>query len=269
MIDFKQITATTNRYNFHSHTQFCDGHATMAQFAQAAVNAGFKHWGFTPHSPVPIDSPCNMRADKVAAYLDEVRRLNELYRDKTQFYAAMEVDYLGDHWGPSHPFFTSLGLDYIIGSIHFIPTPSGELVDVDGSPSSFMEKMERFFDNDIRYVVDTFFDASLAMIDKGGFDIIGHFDKIGRNATHHSPGIEDEKWYRERVNELIDSIVASGITVEINTKAHPDIGRFFPHQRYWKRLRDAGVTIVVDSDAHRTELIDASRHEALEMLCNA
>lgn len=266
MIDFSTVTDTL--YNFHSHTQFCDGKAPMEQFAAEAVSRGFVHYGFSPHSPVPIQSPCNMDFSQVPLFFDEIMRLRLKYADRINLYSAMEIDYLGKEWGPSHRYFYELPLDYRISSVHFIPAQDGTLVDIDGHYDSFRKKMSAFFHNDIRYVVETFYDRSLEMVAAGGFDIIGHFDKIGHNASHHIPGIEDEPWYLSRVNELIDAIIASGIIVEINTKAWADHHRMFPAIRHWKRLKDANVTILINSDAHVPALIDSSRAEAAEMLAS-
>lgn len=260
----KDIIAQTDNYNFHSHTQYCDGRFTMDEFAAAAAAAGLEHYGFSPHSPVPVESPCNMSEAAVAEYLDTVARLNDMYRGKVKFYAGMEIDYLGEEWGASAEYFRNLPLDYRISSIHFIPSlVTGEPVDVDGSPTRFIERMASCFDGDIRYVVDTFFDHTEAMINAGGFDIIGHFDKIGLNASAYSPGIENEKWYDMRVSRIIDMLRESDLIVEINTKAYESTGRFFPHQRYWQQLADAGCTLMVNSDAHFTDRILASRAEAL------
>lgn len=268
MFDFKSITLGDSRYNFHSHTQFCDGRATMAEFAEAVSKAGFRHWGFSPHSPVPIDSPCNMAEYDVPIYLAEVCRLNSLYESSDiEFYTSMEIDYLGEHWGPANDYFQQLPLDYRIGSVHFIPAPdTGEPVDIDGRYESFLRKMHDYFHDDIHYVVNTFFDQSLAMVRAGGFDLIGHFDKIGHNASHFCPGIEDEPFYRRRLLELTDAIIASGVTVEINTKALAEHGRLFPSSSVWPILLKAGVPVVVNSDAHYTHLVNASRPEALSML---
>lgn len=265
MIDFKNIVRCTDRYNFHSHTQFCDGRADMEQFAAAAAGAGFRHYGFSPHSPVPIDSPCNMSFDSVPEYLAEFARLKQKYAGHTALYAGMEIDYLGKEWGPANEYFDTVPLDFRIGSVHFIPSASG-MVDVDGKFENFRMKMAKFFADDIRYVVETFYRQTHDMIDAGGFDIIGHYDKIGHNASHFSPGIEDTPWYRALVDDTTDHIIAAGLTVEINTKARADHRRFFPAPRHWKRLARSGVTILVNSDAHYPELIDASRAEALEML---
>ena len=257
-MDFKTITSTTDNYNFHSHTQFCDGRASMAEMAQAAYDAGFKHWGFSPHSPVPIESPCNMPMEAVDGYLDEIRRLQNVYSGKLDIYASMEIDYLSPEWGPASEYFNTLPLDYRIGSVHFVPCGDG-FVDVDGSFDSFKGRMERHFHNDIRYVVDTFYDQSEKMLEAGGFDIIGHFDKIGHNASMFKPGIEDESWYSERVNSLIDLIIEKRVIVEINTKAWDTACRIFPSRRWTDRLIDADIDIVVNSDAHYPDKTDAGR----------
>jgi histidinol-phosphatase (PHP family) len=264
-MDFKTLTNNSQRYNFHSHTQFCDGKAAMEDFARAAAEAGFTDYGFSPHSPIPLASPCNMAMADVPAYLAEVKRLKALFPD-VRFYSSMEVDYLSPQWGPANPFFASLGLDYIIGSIHFIPTRSGEMIDIDGRFERFARNMADKFDNDIRYVVTTYYRQSRDMVRAGGLDIIGHFDKVGHNASQFQPGIEDEQWYVDEVMALVNDIIDARLTVEINTKAYAEHGRFFPAARWLKPIVDAGLTVVVNSDAHRPELIDASRAEGLALL---
>lgn len=46
MKDFRSIIGTDTAYNFHSHTQFCDGHADIAAFAEAAAKAEMHHYGY-------------------------------------------------------------------------------------------------------------------------------------------------------------------------------------------------------------------------------
>jgi len=55
-MNFKEITEKTDFYNFHTHTQFCDGRSTIREMVDAASDAGFQHLGFTPHSPLMVDS---------------------------------------------------------------------------------------------------------------------------------------------------------------------------------------------------------------------
>lgn len=264
-MDLLQEVGDSRLYTFHSHTQFCDGRAAMEAFVPVAVAAGFTHYGFSPHSPVPIVSTCNMRRDTVDVYIAEVERLRRLWDGKIRLYASMEIDYIDDSWGPSNEYFRTLPLDYRIGSVHFIPSDDGP-IDIDGRFESFSRKMKDHFHDDIRYVVETFYRQSIAMVEAGGFDVIGHFDKVGHNASLYMPGVEDTAWYRKAVDELIECIVASGLTVELNTKAWKEHHRVFPGQRYLSRLIEARVPIVVNSDAHVPALINAGRMEGFAML---
>ncbi len=265
-MDIIEAIGASDTYNLHSHTQFCDGHDTMVNFVAAAVKQGFTHYGFTPHSPIPIPSPCNMSKDDVPAYLAEVRRLQHQYSGSICLYAGMEIDYLGEEWGPSSPYFKSLGLDYSIGSVHFIPDQDGVYVDIDGHFDAFKIKMEQYFHNDIRYVVDTFYARSRDMLLAGGFDIIGHFDKIGHNASLYCPDIESEPWYETHVHNLIDLIVEKGVVAELNTKAFHGHGRMFPNSRYLRRVVQRGIPLIVNSDAHYPELIQSGRPEGLALI---
>lgn len=280
--DLKDVIASTRAYNFHSHTQFCDGRATMAQMASAAVAAGFRHYGFTPHSPVPVQSGCNMDAGRVGEYIREFRRLREAMAADINLYLSMEIDFL-DTWGAFHPYFDTLPLDYRLSSVHFIPSLAepGTEVDVDGRPARFMAKMAEHFDGDIRYVVDRFYDRTLLMIEKGHFDMIGHFDKIRANAMAFSPGIDREPWYRRRVEDVIEALSETDLIVEVNTKAllpnldasPADVAthkpNLFPEPDIVRRLARAGVAMAVNSDAHFPERVAAGRNEAFRLIDEA
>ncbi len=266
-MDIKNIILKTRKYNLHSHTQFCDGRADMQTMAAAAVDCGMLYYGFTPHSPIPIESPCNMSVDSVNKYFDEI----EIIRQKPEFhtcrfYAGMEVDYLGDSWGPSNEYFRHQPLDYTIGSVHFIPTQDGDYIDIDGHPDRFKDRMRECFRNDIEYVIHTFYQQTAAMIIAGGFDILGHFDKISHNASCYKPGITDSNFYKSCLDSVIQLILDRKICIELNTKARKEHGFFFPSEELLRILVDGGIDIVVNSDAHYPDRITASRSEAFEIL---
>ena len=252
----------------------------MEEMVRAAIDAGLQHYGFTGHSPVPVPSGCNMSALAVDDYIAEFRRLKELYGDRINLYLSMEIDCLGEKWGASHPYFDAIPLDYRLSSVHFISAPDGvKEIDVDGQPAPFCEKMKRYFDGDIRWVVDRFYERTQQMISAGGFDILGHFDKIGSNAAAFRPGIEDEPWYRRHIDDVIDAVKARPeLIVEINTKAYlPPAGasagamkahipRIYPSAPTIRRLISAGVTLAVNSDAHYPDRITAGRDAAYAII---
>ena len=254
-------------YTLHCHTQFCDGRADMEQFVVAAIENNFSVLGFTPHSPIPIESSCNMRMEEVEKYFAEIERLKHKYSSsELEILTSMEVDYLSPQWGAHSPYFASLPLDYIVSSIHFIPTQEGELVDIDGRYDRFHQNVKQKFHNDIEYVVNTFLDNTLTMLELGGFQIVGHFDKIALNGSYFYPELEQQLWYIDSIMKIIHLIAEKGYIVEINTKAFEEHGRFFPHLRWWKELQTRHIPIVVNSDAHYPARINASRDIVLQLL---
>ena len=249
------------KINLHSHTQFCDGKSTMEEMLLSARSAGFNIWGFTPHGPINVDSPCNMKGVDVNHYLEEIERLRPLFPE-IKILAGMEIDYIDKKNGPHSSYVKGYGLDYIIGSIHFIPNQKNEFHDIDGSPERFKNTLQNHFDNDLNYIVETFWQQTHDMIEAGGFDLIGHIDKIALNASFINPGIEQNSHYLQLANDTINLAINKGLAVEINTKHFKKYGRFFPHQRFWPHIIRAGIPAPINSDAHYAHLVEAGITEA-------
>ena len=268
MFDFNPIIRETDLYNLHTHTQFCDGHASMQDFVVEAIAQGILHLGFTPHSPISVESPCNMKRENVQAYFDEIKRLRNTYGDCINIYASMEIDYVSVGDGPAADYFKQLPLDYRIGSVHFIPAidnPS-EMVDIDGKYPAFKARMANHFNGDIEYVVKTFFSQMIAMVEEGGFDIVGHMDKIGFNASQYRDGIDEEPWYDKLVIDLFECIMDHHLVIEVNTKAWLQRNRFYPNLKYFGMLKRFNAPVLVNSDAHYPTLLNSGRMEALKLL---
>lgn len=252
--------------NYHSHTEFCDGRAPMADLAAAAYGAGFEEWGVSPHSPVTCPSGANMKAEDMEAYLREAGRLKAEYEGRMKVLTGMEIDYISPEFGPHSDYFRNLPIDYRIGSVHFVRTKDGRPVDCDGPAARFLKYLEEDFGGDLRYVVETYFAMQLEMLDAGGFDIIGHLDKIGDNGSAADQNLEDYPWYAALVEKVIAKAVEKGVTIEINTKKYPAQGRFFPAERWWGLLKKYNAKIVISTDAHYPDKVAAGYADALRLL---
>lgn len=266
MLDFKKIISETNNYNFHSHTQFCDGRATMEEMVIAAIQCKMQHYGFSPHSPIKHESPCNMSFEAVKEYFDEFNRLQEKYNDQINLYISMEIDYLNKDFGPHIDYFQRLNLDYKIGSVHFVENQDGIPIDCDGRFDRFKRYLHDAFRDDLRYVVEKFYEQALTMIEMGGVDIIAHFDKIGHNASLAQPGIEEENWYKSLVNDVINFSKDKNLVIEINTKAFNNYNRLFPSIKWIPQVLGSSTTILINSDAHYPDKINAGREETFKII---
>ncbi len=254
--------------NLHSHTEFCDGRASMAEMAAAAYSAGFDVWGTSPHSPICCESGANMKAEDMDAYLRESARHKKEYEGKMKVLTGMEIDYVSPEFGPHIEFFRNLPLDYRIGSVHFVRTRDGRPVDCDGPAERFLKYLDSEYLGDLRYVTETYFAMQMEMLESGGFDIIGHLDKIGDNGSAADPTLEDQDWYAELVEKVIAKAVEKGVTIEINTKKFPSSGRFFPSERWWPLLKKYNAKLILSTDAHYPDKVTAGYSEALSRLAH-
>lgn len=252
--------------NLHSHTEFCDGRAPMAELAAAACEAGFKTWGISPHSPISCPSGANMKAEDVEAFIAEASRLRKVYEGRMRVLTGMEVDYLSAAFGPHSEYFQTLPLDYRIGSVHFVRTRDGRPVDIDGPTERFLKYLDSEYDGDLRYVVETYFLEELEMLESGGFDIIGHLDKIGDNGSHAMADLEDQPWYSVLVEKVIAKATEKGAIIEINTKKFDSGHRFFPAERWWPYLKKYNARLILSTDAHYPDKVAAGYLDALDRL---
>ena len=256
--------------NFHSHCTFCDGRSHPEDYIKFALAANFRAYGFSSHSPLPFETFWNMSAIDMPEYLNEITRLKEKYKDRIEIYTSLEIDYLDDTYNASIAYFQELSLDYRISSVHFIPweNPLSEanMTCIDGSSSDFLAAVEHRYQGNIQSVVEDFYHSSMRMVELGGFDVVGHMDKIYMNASRHPDFDMQSDWYRKLIEAYIDLIAEKGLIVEINTKNYLRKKQTFPHLDLFKLLNKQSVPVMVNTDSHFPDLINAGRKEALQLL---
>ena len=252
-------------YNLHTHTQFCDGKESMERIAEKGIECGLAFLGFTPHSPIPICSPCNMQKEDVGKYFDEIKRLKEKSRENITILASMEIDYLNRNVGAHIDYFQKMPLDYRLASVHFVPTQEGVYIDCDGSADRFKKNLHEYFHNDLRYVVEKYYEQVLTMIETGGFDLLGHFDKIAQNASTIDDEIEDYGWYVSLIEDVVRNARDRNLIIEINTKYFLEKNRFFPSTKWWNLLNENDL-IAINTDAHQSGKLLSGKEEATELL---
>ena len=255
-----------NLTNYHSHCSFCDGRAPLEEFVKEAIRQGFYSYGVSSHAPLPFPTQWTMEWGQMEAYLDEFNNLRQKYADEIELYVGLEIDYLNEESNPSVARFTELPLDYRIGSVHLLYDAAGEVVDIDCSPAVFKERVDRHFNGDVLRVIRMYFDRLFRMVELGGFDILGHADKMHYNASCYHPGLLDEPWYEALMKDYFSLVASRGYLVEINTKAYDSLGTFYPNSRYWELMKEYQIKVLVNSDAHYPERINAGRMEALRLL---
>lgn len=255
--------------NFHSHCVFCDGRASMEVFVQHAVAKGFKAYGVSSHAPVPFITRWAMHEEDMDEYMQEFQRLKQLYANQIELYVGLELDYFSKEKDVVFKRFEGLNLDYRIGSIHYMETlPDGSHWNVDCETGFFKRAVMQLYGGNIRLACKNFYHQTCEMIENAKFDIVGHLDKISRNALTYSDFSVDAQWYVDLVYDTLALIKEKGVVVEINTKAMPTKHLTYPNRELFHMLKGMNIPVMVNSDAHYPDMVAAGFSETYEALTN-
>ena len=245
--------------NYHSHCSFCDGKSSMEDFVRFAIAKGLKRYGFSSHAPLPFLTKWTMPEDDYADYEIEFYRLKEKYKNFIDLFIGLEVDYIHGCSDIKNSFFSDKKLDYTIGSIHYLDklNDENEYWSIDGGSTEFNNGLNILFEGDIRLAVKRFFEITTLMIEKGGFDIVGHLDKITMFGLKYEGFKFHDKWFADLVTPVFELIKSKNTILEINTKSFNGIGITFPHQHFFPLINEMDIKIVMNSDCHYpTNVID-------------
>ncbi|MDR0630238.1 MAG: histidinol-phosphatase [Treponema sp.] len=262
----------------HTHSTFCDGQDSIENLCRRAYEKGLVSIGFSSHAPIyrktGFRTDWHIQEDRLEAYLDTVRRVRRQWEGKIRVFLGLEIDYIPDLMGPGDLDYHDLGLDYRIGSVHYVIPPQGAPFAVDDSPEVVEKGIREGFAHDPEALMEAYWDTMEGMIHAGGFDILGHTDLIKKN---NSPD-QRKKWfslespaYQRRMQGIADTIGASSLVVEVNTGG---LNRYklpdtYPSCALLQRLQVKQVPVIITADAHRAEDLDGHYEEARQTLLQA
>jgi histidinol-phosphatase (PHP family) len=214
-----------------------------------------------------------MSKDDLPEYIEEINRLKHKYAGTIEIYLGLEIDYLDKTYNASTEYFQSMPLDYCISSIHFLPwrEPLLEenMVCIDGSYTDFEVGVNKRYGGSIRRITEHFFESSADMMETGGFDIVGHIDKIYMNGSRHPDFDIHAGWYRKPFLGLLDLVAEKGFIVEVNCKNKTKKGQTYPHTESYKELKKRHIPVMVNSDCHYPDMVNDGRDDTLVLLKNA
>lgn len=257
------------KFNYHTHSRFCDGAGSPEEYVLAALEQGFTHLGFSGHSPLPFENGFAIRRADMENYVAAIRQLQQTYAGKINIYLGLEADYVTGMMEDIRSLKTTYGLDYIIGAVHLVSAAGKEgLWFTDGGKTEiYDEGLQRLFDNDIKTAVKTFYAQTNAMISTQKPDVVGHFDKIKMNNKGRYFSEQDD-WYHALVMETLTLLKEKGCVCEINTRGlyKQRYNDYFPGHYLWKTMAAMDIPVMVNSDAHKPAEVGLLIDEALQLL---
>ena len=236
-----------DKVDLHTHSNYCDGKASIEEMVVSAIDKGVKVLGIVTHAYVDFEDFYTIAPNKVGDFLDEVDTLGNKYKDKITLLAGVEADPAAS--------MTYEGFSYVLGSAHYF-YKDGKYRSVDADPTVFTASVNELFDGDYLLAAENYFEQIKRVADLKP-DIIGHFDLVSKfNEMLHAFDENDPRYVRAW-QSAADELMKLHVPFEINTGG---ISRgwkttSYPSKEMLAYLKAKGATFVLSSDAHRPDYI--------------
>ncbi len=240
-------------YETHCHTPLCrHAEGEPIAYAAQAMRRGLRGITFTCHNPMPetYGHSGRMLESEVPQYRDIVQQAADAFRGKLEVRLGLECDYFPGYTDHVRQQIDTMGLSYVIGSIHpFLGIWRRKFV-VDGDP---LQTQANYFDQ--------LAEAAETRL----FDTISHPDLIKNmyvtswDVKHIATNLA--------IRTCLDRIAATGTAMELNTsganKSYPEMN---PNPTMLAMMHERGIPVVVGADAHVPERVAADFERAYDLL---
>lgn len=256
--------------DLHMHSKLSDGHNTLEEMVQSAIDKGFTTIGLSDHATTSFDMSYCIRLEDYAPYREEVLRLREKYADRARILLGFEQDLFAD--------IPAEGFDYIIGSVHFIKVPRtvcspleedmakniGVLIDgdyayipIDNTPEIQFCGAMYYFHGDYYAFAEEYYRLVSEVPEKTNANIIGHFDLISKFVEIDSHLDPQNPRYIAAWQKAADKLLESGLPFEVNFGAISRKRRTtpYPAMDIFNYLKERGAKFVLSSDSHQVDTI--------------
>lgn len=239
--------------DYHVHTPLCrHAEGWPVEMAARAVALGLDELGFADHNPMP--SPFDdwrMLAGELPQYLEQVGLARARFPD-LPIRLGLEMDFLEDCEKWWEQLRGAAPWDFWIGSVHYL---------ADGMEVDNPKYLSRYREEDPARVWAAYWARYEACIRSGWFDFVAHPDlpkKFG-----FVPRGDLRRFYEPAIQALVDT----GLAYEINTAGlRKDCRELYPARQFARLACEAGVPVLVNSDAHAVSELGAGYAEAVALL---
>lgn len=247
--------------NYHSHSHYCDGKEPITAHLESAVDKGFYAFGCSSHAPVSFENKWSMDLKDLPRYVQEIHQLKEKYAGKLFVYAGLEVDYIPGMVGPHSDYIQAAGLDYTVGSVHFVEAfDHGYPWCIDGTHKLFLEGIDQIWEGDLQAATSRYYELTRQMVREECPDVVGHLDKIKMQSEDNQLFSEQSDWYQEAMADTLATIKEAGVIIEVNTRGiyQKKFPRSTPYPSPWvlEEIHRLGIPICLNSDSHHPKDID-------------
>jgi len=240
--------------DYHTHTPLCrHAEGLPVAYVERALALGLREIGFSDHSPMPEDGfdDWRMKIGEFPRYLEMVGEARDRF-PQIPVKLGLEVDFLEGREGWCAELADMADFDYLIGSVHYI------------APGWDMDNPKwigRWRDAaSIEEIWTMYWRIYARCAGSGLFDILAHPDlpkKFG-----FRPSGDLRRFYAPS----IEAAAKAGACIEINTAGlRKECREAYPAPEFLRMAREAGIPLVISSDAHAPGEVGHAFTEAVSL----
>lgn len=259
--------------DYHVHTDFSDDSTyPMEEVVKDAIKKGIEEICFTEHVDYGIKKDWDdegeityrkgglgepekmpLKNTNYPLYYEKYKEMKSLYEDKIALKFGMEFGMQSHTIDKYETLFRRFPFDFIILSLHEIGDKEFWNQDFQSGMSQ-KEYNERYY-KELLYLVKHYHNYS----------VLGHLDLLTR---YDNQGIYPFNKLKPILSEILESVIAEGKGIEVNTSSHRyGISDLTPSRDILKLYKELGGHIItVGSDSHKKEHLGAFIIEAKKEL---
>lgn len=244
--------------DYHTHLEKGDFSLSyLKQFIDFAEQRGIEELGISEHAYRFKQTESILMNDWVAARKVEdieqyLKLFEQAHSEGIHVKVGIEMDYIPGKEHEMKHFMQQYPFDYCIGSIHWI----------DGWGIDLQEFKHMYIERDIYQVYQAYYDQVVTLAESKLFDIIGHLDLI--KIFNYKP--TDLAFLERQFDRAVKALAASDICIEISTAGlRKPIGEIYPEPLLLKKCFEAGISIVLSSDAHQPDHVGFEYNKSLAL----
>lgn len=214
---FRSMTSSCVSYDYHIHTSWADGKATVREYVEVALQKGLKGIAFTEH--------VRKTSSWFDAFVDEVKNLREKVAGLVILYGieAKVLDYNGNLDATKEMIQKS---EIVLGSVHRYPHGSGGYLNFQELSYNEAAEIE--------------FNLACALLRNPYVNVLAH---PGGTFEKNFDGVFPEEY----LEEIVEIANQQGKAIEINSPYLKD------HLRFFRLCSKLNPLISLGSDAHSVE----------------
>ncbi len=254
----------------HSGQFCCHAEDRLEEFIQSYVEKGFLSVGITEHTP-PLDDTflypdeqnqgltAKNLFQRFANYIQEVDRLQHLFRDKIRIFKGFETETVTGYIGHTQSLIEQFKPDYIVGSVHHVRD-----LCFDYSRESYEQIARQCGSVEAMYL--EYFDLQYEMIQTLQPFVVGHFDLI----RIYDPDYENrmnQPRIQEKIKRNLKLIQKLGLALDFNLRPLSR-GESAPYltRDILAKAKDLGIWVIPGDDSHSKALAGANVAWAVDQL---